>query len=111
MKHHTDTAAPETQLEAAHFALTGFNPTRTHRLAILHPDTGNFNAAQVIMAHDVDSVKGGLMEGDPWPFCGSLMIYTTPPPKETITRASRYWLRIGDELVCVIPGSRRDAKG
>lgn len=82
------------QLESAFFGLTGFNLDKSCRIDVSIPTTENFDPTEVVRTYDIDSLKGALFQGDPWPFLGRLQIWPSPPASETISGSSKYWLTI-----------------
>lgn len=98
-KYYNDILEDRGQLPAAMFALTGFDSERNNRFRLVPPPEPGFAAQEVEKSFDIDSVKGVLFRGDPWPFQQGLQIYTLPPPEETLIGASRYYLNIENEKV------------
>lgn len=86
------------QLAAAFFALTGLSPNRTHRLAVSIPETSP-EPEEVYRQFDIDSIRGIICEGQPWPFTGHLEVYPIGPPSETVSRSSRYKFKIRNRVV------------
>ncbi|KIO16246.1 hypothetical protein M407DRAFT_34109 [Tulasnella calospora MUT 4182] len=81
------------QLTGAFFGISGFSPDRKSRLVVTIPED-NVVPEDVEKQFDIDSVKGGIFEGDPWPFLGQCQFYPISPPTESVSEGSRYFIEV-----------------
>ncbi|KAG9044389.1 hypothetical protein FS837_008235 [Tulasnella sp. UAMH 9824] len=81
------------QLTGAFFGATGFSPDQQSRMVVTIPED-NVVPEDVEKQFDIDSVKGGIREGDPWPFLGQAQFYPIPPPTESVSEGSRYYIEV-----------------
>lgn len=92
------------QLTAAFFALSGFSPDRQERLAVEIPED-NVVPEDVEKQFDIDSVRGAIFEGELWPFTGQMQVYPIPPPTESVSEGSRYYISVDGRNVSEPHGS------
>lgn len=92
------------QLTAAFVALSGFSPDRQRRLAVEIPED-NVVPEDVEKQFDIDSVRGAIFEGEHWPFTGQLQVYPIPPPTESVSEGSRYYISVEGRKVSEPHGS------
>lgn len=85
-------------IQAANFGVSAFSPDRQARLEIIIPQE-NVEPEDVERQFDVDSARGLVCEGEEWPFTGQLQVYLIPPPTESISEGSRYYLTVNGEKV------------